>query len=224
MKIIYAALALFACSLACLTASIAADKLADKWQKRITDAESAYTFAVTKADNARFFAVQKANGDRLKILKTAMSDATKLGDLEAATTIRDLVKIAELDGVGKPRPKNAVKFAGHEYALIEDKVTWHVAKKRCEEMGGHLATVESDSENSFLLSASQSSKLEPWIGATDEEHEGVWRWVNGSPFSLTIHKDNFNGIQHYLVYHSMLNTWDDGDGGARNPFICEWDQ
>lgn len=216
MKIIYAALAL----ILSLSIASAADKLADKWQKRINDAESAYSFAIQKADNARFFAAQKANGDRLKVLKAAMSDATKLGDLEAATTIRDLVKIAELDGVGKPRPKNVVKFAGHDYALIEDKVTWHVAKRRCEEMGGHLATVETSTEASGLLSMCVSAKTNAWFGASDEEHEGDWKWVTGQKVQLEFRRDNSGDAEHYLGCYG--GSWEDL-GDARFSFVCEWE-
>jgi hypothetical protein len=206
-----------------ISTCLAADQLADKWQKRITDAETVYTAAVVKADNARFFAVQKANGDRLKVLKSAMSEATKSGDFNAATAFKEKVANAEKDGATRPKPKNTVKFGGHEYALIEDQATWHVAKKLCEEMGGHLATIESDSENQALLDLCGTSKAEPWIGATDELQEGVWRWVNGAPFTLKIHQDNRADIQHYLLFHPVLGTWDDGDGGARHSFICEWE-
>jgi hypothetical protein len=87
-----------------ISTCFAADQLAEKWQKRINDAEANYAAAVAKADNARFFAVQKANGDRLKVLKSALSDATKSGDFDAATAFKEKVKTAELDGTELPDP------------------------------------------------------------------------------------------------------------------------
>jgi hypothetical protein len=39
-----------------ISTCFAADQLAEKWQKRITDVEAVHTAAMTKADNARFFA------------------------------------------------------------------------------------------------------------------------------------------------------------------------
>lgn len=209
---------------AVLSVSVAfAADLAEKWQKRIDTAQAAYTEAVTKADNAYFYAKQKANVDRLKVLRTVLTDATKAGDFDAAMVAKALITSAEEAGTGRPKPKNVIKFGGHEYALIEDKATWHVAKRLCEEMGGHLATVNSPEENARLLAICKSSKAEAWIGATDEAVEGEWKWVDGSRITMEIHQDNRNDIQHYLVFHGMLGTWDDGDGGLRTSYLCEWD-
>lgn len=199
---------------------VAAD-LSEKFSKRIESAESTYQQAVAKADNTRFYAVQKANSDRLKALKQALSDATKAGDFDAATAIKERISEAEKTGP-REKPKNVVKFGGHEYAMITDPATWHVAKQRCEEMGGHLAVIDNADENARLLALCREAKVEPWLGATDELVEGKWRWVDGSQFILEIHQDNAGDIQHYLLYHAGLKTWDDGDGGARHPFICEW--
>lgn len=77
------------------SASIAADQLAEKWQKRINDAEANFTAAVAKADNVLFFAVQKANTDRLKVLKAALSDSTKAGDFDAGVALREKITAAE---------------------------------------------------------------------------------------------------------------------------------
>lgn len=117
------------------TGLLAAD-LPEKWAKRLESTESNYQSAVQKADNIRFYAIQKASQERVKALKSALADATKAGDFDAATELKTRLAEAESAGGVKPRPKNTVKFGGHEYALIEDKATWHVAKRRCEEMGG----------------------------------------------------------------------------------------
>ena len=206
-----------------LVSGLLAAELSEKFAKRLESADAAYQSAVTKADNVRFYALQKATQDRVKILKSALTDATKAGDFDAATEIKRRVAAAETTGGVRAKPKNVVKFGGHEYALIEDKVTWHVAKRLCEEMGGHLAVIETAAENDSLLAFCKASKTEPWIGATDEVKEGLWTWVDGSAVSIALHQDNANGIQHYLLYHAGLGTWDDGDGGSRHLFVCEWD-
>ena len=194
-----------------------------KWRKRIDSAESLYQSIVQKADNARFYAIKKANGDRLKTLKAALTDATKSGDFDAATDLKQLVALTEV-GAGRPKPKNVVRLGEHEYAVIETKVTWHVAKRICEDMGGHLAIINTPAEGGLLLEFCKSIPIETWIGATDEVGEGTWEWVDGSPVTTMIHTDNFKEIQHYLIYNKALGTWDDGDGGARNAFLCEWEK
>ncbi|MCK8215269.1 hypothetical protein LW982_17945, partial [Erwinia amylovora] len=80
-----------------------------------------------------------------------LSDSTKSGDFDTSSLIKSKITEAEAAGVARQKPKNTVKFNGHEYALIDEKVTWHTAKKRFEEMGGHLACLNTPSESAFLL-------------------------------------------------------------------------
>lgn len=201
------------------SASIAADQLAEKWQKRINDAEASYTTAVTKADNARFFAIQKANTDRVKSLKAVLSEATKAGEFDALVALREKIAIAEKEGTGRPKPKNIVKFGGHDYALIEDKVTWHVAKKRCEEMGGHLACLETAAEAEFVIRAAGDHTV--WLGATDELTEGDWRWITGPKVTYPMSLDNAGEVDHWAaLYHGAVH---DGTGGNRWAYVCEWE-
>lgn len=198
--------------------SVAAD-LAEKWQKRITDAETTYAAAVAKADNARFYAIQKANGDRLTVLKKALSDATKAGDFDAASAIKEKVRIAELDGTGRPKPRNTLKFGGHEYALVEDKVTWHTAKRRCEEMGGHLACLKSEAEVAFGFGLYKKYGGSVWVGATDEEVEGAWYWVDGTRLIGTVFSER-KGDTNHLAFSD--GKFLDAAAGMRSAFLCEW--
>jgi hypothetical protein len=206
----------------CLSATVivAAETLAEKWQKRINDAEANYAATVAKADNARFFSVQKANTDRVKLLKAVLSDATKAGQFDALVALREKIAIAEKEATRKPKPKNVVKFGGHEYALIEDKVTWHVAKKLCEEMGGHLAALKSAEEVAFGFAIYQKYGEIIWLGATDEEKEGEWRWVDGTLLTGTVF-DERKGEPNHLAFGEGKMV--DGRAGARCAFLCQWD-
>ncbi|MDB5339705.1 MAG: hypothetical protein JWN70_5324 [Planctomycetaceae bacterium] len=203
--------------------AFAAD-LSEKWQKRLDSADGIYQAAKMKADNARFYAMQKANADRLKLLKTALADATKAGDFDAATAIKERVAAVETDVVGsRPKPKNTVKIAGHEYALVEEKATWHVAKQICEEMGGHLATINSQDESRQLLALCKTFSVDVWMGETDEKQEGKWQGVDGSTLMADFSPSNGGGFEHYMFYEDNLGNWDDGNGGVRLAFVCEWD-
>lgn len=198
-------------------------KLSDKFQKKLEAADTAYQQALTKAENAKFYAVQKATADRVKVLKQALSEATKSGDLETANEIKARIESAEKAGGTRAKPKDTVKFGGHEYALIETKATWHVAKRICEEMGGHLATIENPAEGEGLLEMARNSKQSVWLGASDEEQEGEWTWVTVAPVKIEFRQDNHGDAEHYLGYYVDAGTWSDmGDG--RVVFICEWDK
>jgi len=69
---------------------------------------------------------------------------------------------------------------GHSYYRSTSNSTWLNAKSACENMGGHLATISSSSENSFLYSTWPSG----WIGLYQDksgafysEPNGGWRWT-----------------------------------------------
>ena len=65
---------------------------------------------------------------------------------------------------------------GHDYQLIDVSMPWHDAKKYCESLGGHLASVSSDAENAFMHGNFGRDRV-CWLGASDETEEGKWQWV-----------------------------------------------
>jgi len=44
-------------------------------------------------------------------------------------------------------------------------------------MGGYLACIETSEEDQFILRLCQGN--DAWLGGTDEENEGDWRWLTG---------------------------------------------
>lgn len=208
-----------------LVSSLLAAELAEKWTKRLDSADGNYREAVQKADNIRFYAVQKASAERIRLLKSAMMDATKAGDLDAANEIKAKLTAAESSGGIRPKPKNVVKFGGHEYAIVDQKVTWHVAKRICEEMGGHLAIINSTDESTFCLSLCKNTPT--WIGGSDEQDESQWRWVDGSVIDPHLRSQmklaDSTGEQHHLLYWPQSNGWENGRAGGRVSFLCEWE-
>lgn len=76
---------------------------------------------------------------------------------------------------------------GHWYELIlDDTVGWTAAHTAATAKGGYLATILSAEEQAFILSTFfkvGSGYGSYWIGLTDAETEGVFKWVTGEPFS-----------------------------------------
>ncbi len=200
-------------------------KLSEKFEKKLEAADTAYQQAVAKADNTRFYAVQKATTERVKVLKQVMTEATKSGDLDAANEIKAKIAAAEAAGAVRAKPKNVVKFGGHEYALIEEKATWHVAKRICEEMGGHLAVMNTPAEAHFLRNLCDTQ--DGWAGATDEQTEGDWTWVDGTTCApmivATWRANDSTGEQHHLLWFTPDTQWVAARAGYRSAFLCEWE-
>ncbi len=121
-------------------------------------------------------------------------------------------------------PDDAVEFNGHYYKVYVDaNIGWHDAKTVCEELNGHLATIASKEENDFVFSLVQDKNIQCWLGATDEEIEGIWKWVTGEEFSFTnCSFDNRGGKQHYLVInYTDDGLWDDQGEKAGGSFLCK---
>lgn len=201
-------------------------ELSEKIQKKLDAAEVAFKAAVEKADNTRFYAVQKATADRIKALKLALTDATKSGDFDGATKIKELVGSAEAGSV-RSKPKDLVKFGGHEYAVVEDKLTWYYAKRRCEEMGGHLVTFESAQEQEFVLTMCRDLKRNAWIGLSNEENL-KWTWISGKAAQMdpTWPLDNpeLGTVAGSMMYWEPYRTFTDYQLGGFMGYVCEWEK
>ena len=130
------------------------------------------------------------------------------------------------------------EYHGHHYRCIIRRTTWQEARRACESLGGHLATISSADENEFILSILPDGNLDYWIGCTDDINEGDWRWVTGEPFtyanwSSDNPNNDFDGQQDYGVFLTgpsgvgSAGEWDDDLNDANNSYlggyICEWD-
>ena len=85
------------------------------------------------------------------------------------------------------------------YVISDGDATWAQAKKFCENWGGRLATIHSETEQKNIEKLISHTK-NYWIGLTDEELEDTWVWVDDRPESYS----NWAGFEP--------NNWaDDGE-------------
>lgn len=72
-------------------------------------------------------------------------------------------------------------FETPQFQIIEGDFTWQKAKADAEARGGRLAVLDTeekiDAANAYLEGVGEWPNL--WIGLTDSDREGEWRWVNG---------------------------------------------
>ncbi len=123
---------------------------------------------------------------------------------------------------------------GHTYCAYNTYLTPLEAKERCKELGGHLVTISSRKENKTVYKLVKKIGQDALtIGATDDGHEGTWKWVTGEPFTYSYWHagEPNNGLgygQQYSQMYASDGTWDDYFGGwdgcsERKGFVCEWD-
>ena len=142
--------------------------------------------------------------------------------------------------------------SGNRYEWVNQRLSYNEATAYARLKGGHLACINSEAEQKVIFSlvnknlslASQPDYLGNtwttltsfiWLGATDLESEGVWKWQNGDPFIYknwgTIgigEPDNFGGDQHALTLaledfpQGRKGQWNDMRLNERLTFVIEY--
>ncbi len=115
------------------------------------------------------------------------------------------------------------EYGGHWYKLITDEMNWIEADEYCRSIGGHLVTITSEGENSFVQSLISESTM---IGLSDASEEGVWTWVTGEDVTYTNwarNEPNNEANEDYALMRAD-GTWNDGHLQKENRvFVCEWE-
>lgn len=120
-------------------------------------------------------------------------------------------------------------YDNHSYISFNYKTTWTEARDICYKLGGHLATITSAEEQSAVQALVNGTGIRYYLGASDSEQEGTWKWITGEPFSYTAwnsgEPSNSGGYEDYLEIFEGGTSWNDikihrdySDG-----FICEFD-
>ena len=124
------------------------------------------------------------------------------------------------------KPKVSM-YNGHIYEIYSAGISWTEAKQYCENRrGGHLMTVNNSGEHDFIKSQLKNTGVTRYyIGGTDEEKEGEWRWVTGEPFTYTCWGEgepNGGRNQNHLIFITSTALWDDYSNiSGSTGFICE---
>jgi hypothetical protein len=115
---------------------------------------------------------------------------------------------------------NQQNYNGHSYYRSTASATWTTARQNCINMGGHLVTVTSSAENSFIFGVWPSG----WIGLTDEVTEGTWKWVTGETYSWSnwnSGEPNNAGNEDYIQFVSG-GKWNDLPNTSL-PYVLEFE-
>ena len=145
----------------------------------------------------------------------------------------DLSPVADPVNIsGKNIPQDSVFFNGSYYYIFDMGVsTYEKAEKYCESLGGHLAVINDSQENDFLYDylCRNPYYSVAYIGYSDSETEGEWKWVAGESYFENWESDGINSDEND---YAMLNTecyyskrWITGSFNDfdEKTFICEWD-
>ncbi|XP_071157457.1 macrophage mannose receptor 1-like [Mytilus edulis] len=113
------------------------------------------------------------------------------------------------------------------YSFHQDQLSWLDAREVCKNMGGDLASVHSDDEETYIKAKiSPFNCIAVWLGGNDNHQEGGWQWSDGSPFNKVnwvpgAPSDKTHRENCINVYVSLKNGWNDWICNARNGFVCK---
>lgn len=148
-------------------------------------------------------------------------------------------------------PDDAAEFNGNYYKIFNDNKTWTDAKSYCESLGGHLVTITSAQEQTFIeILMKNAERKMYWIGLTAINKKP--EWITGETYEYSnwaeCLPDNMcEGEQYGHIYAQnhisegqiiqKIGQWNDltdkGTSDAQSDrefyllrnigYICEWD-
>ncbi|KAL7855932.1 hypothetical protein AOLI_G00195360 [Acnodon oligacanthus] len=130
-------------------------------------------------------------------------------------------KLADIE---KAKQEEWSRFGSSLY-YISSRNTWIQSRQDCRERGADLVIINDREEQEFITSKLGSSRA--WIGLTDTDTEGVWKWVDGSALTTEfwIHGEpnSFGNEDCAVIGHELgaLRTWADFPCHDRFVWICE---
>ncbi|KAL6466870.1 hypothetical protein MHYP_G00246740 [Metynnis hypsauchen] len=122
-------------------------------------------------------------------------------------------KLSELEKVSK---QEWICFNSNLYWISTEKKNWAESREDCRGRGADLLIIKNKEEQEFITR--KFSGTEAWIGLTDSDTEGVWKWVNDSAMTTGYwwkgEPNDFEGredcaITNYKYALSNVSTWAD---------------
>jgi len=145
--------------------------------------------------------------------------------LEFGTTVADYIdairKVQYINKAGSPtNGYRTITFSlddadylpatQHYYRFVRSQgITWTAANAAASAttyfgLKGYLATITSYAENAFIQLKTQGVG---WIGASDADVEGDWKWVTGPEAGTLFWRGNGSGT----AVNGMYSNWNDGE-------------
>ncbi|KAL7385481.1 hypothetical protein ABVT39_022403 [Epinephelus coioides] len=133
----------------------------------------------------------------LSMIKANLTESlnASYNKISSLTEERDQLKarITEMtEELKKSVPKEKTCPAGWKmfscacYLLSSGSGSWDEGREDCRGRGADLVVIDSPAEQEFLNEFTQTA----WIGLTDRDEEGTWKWIDGTPLTLSNWRKN----------------------------------
>nr|XP_055064547.1 CD209 antigen-like protein E [Misgurnus anguillicaudatus] len=105
------------------------------------------------------------------------------------------------------------------YFISSEKKNWTESRRYCRERGADLIIINNKEEQDFVKNAGIQ---QIWIGLSDSDEEGRWKWVDGSTLSSSFWGPGEpNGGRRENCVESYPSEWNDISCNKALKWICE---
>ncbi|XP_049328653.1 C-type lectin domain family 17, member A-like [Astyanax mexicanus] len=118
-----------------------------------------------------------------------------------------------------------IDFNSSLYYVSTEEKSWTKSRNDCRERGSDLVIINSREEQDFINTLRKGQGV--WIGLSDAETEGVWKWVDGSELITGFWRPgepNSNGDEDCVITDigsDPVNNWNDYPCNRQLVWICE---
>ncbi len=193
------------------------------WQNHETDAQ---LFYIRQLDNGYALIPKCSLRSAVDIEGQVIKDGTNIQEWEFNGEDSQKFSIEYLS----LSPDETLEFNGHRYEYYHLGTSWDQAYMICEKKGGHLVSVNSQEENTFVKNLSAKYDTYCWLGFTDLHQEGNWYWITGESVNYSNwnsgEPNNTNNCENYAYMFSNSGLWNDTSLYGSNQytgFICEYE-
>ena len=121
-----------------------------------------------------------------------------------------------------PCEENWEENGSHCYYWSTFRMNWTAAEKFCQNKSSHLASVTSRSTSDYISKKFSRRRFHVWIGGTDQDKEGLWKWTDLSPWNFADWEDG-SPPDHNEEHNCLLQSrwgWDDVPCHVKSWFLC----
>ncbi|XP_048031554.1 CD209 antigen-like protein C isoform X2 [Megalobrama amblycephala] len=123
-----------------------------------------------------------------------------------------LIRLHEKDGW--------IYFQSSFYYISSEKKNWTESRRNCTERGADLIIINNKEEQDFVKKMSDGALV--WIGLTNSDEEGTWKWVDGTNMTSGFWRSGeSNGDTGQNCVLTYTPGWADYPCNYHFKWICE---
>uniref|UniRef100_A0A8C4GL98 C-type lectin domain-containing protein n=1 Tax=Dicentrarchus labrax TaxID=13489 RepID=A0A8C4GL98_DICLA len=161
---------------------------------------------------------------------SSVSEEKDLLNSSLTEMTKEVDRLQRLSKQKKTCPADWRMFRCTCYFFSTTSASWETGRQDCRDRGGDLVIIDSSEEQEFLT---KNITKETWIGLTDRDNEGTWKWIDKTPLTLAYwargQPDNGGGdpqwgeedCAHFTVNGETEANWNDRLCDVSFQWICE---